>query len=193
LTGSYVNSAATHAEAFYLDSIVDNGAGTLPAAATAMLSDIQRGSTSYGLAFQKVTLNVTGVNKLVMYDWSPSELALAASACPYQVGFGMAALSAGLTATSACTSGASQPAGQGAPSALEVLIGTDFYTGFTVTSDCRCARSASDQEPSAGSQLLGTVQGMLVWTVPTGAATGYMYLAPQSNTDAPISGTVAGM
>ena len=48
-------------------------------------------------------------------------------------------------------------------------------------------------EPAATSTLGGTIGGLLVFDVPFGGTTGYTYLAPKSLTDAPITGTVAGM
>ena len=74
----------------------------------------------------------------------------------------------------------------------EVLIGSDFYKGFTVSSDCRCAKTFVDMEPAATSTLSGTVSGLLVFDVPFGGSVGYYYLDPQSAADAPITNLVAG-
>lgn len=193
VTGTYVRSASTHAEQFFLDSLTDNGAtATVPPPAIATLATIQRSSTSYDVAFQKVQVNV--VDQLVMYDWTPAEFAIVGAAmCPYQLGFGMAPMSAGLTPTAACTSGMSQPTGQVSPSPAEVLIAMDFYAGFTVTSDCRCALGFNAKEPSAASRLSGMINGFLVWTVPFGAPAGFMYFAPTTVSEAPITNTVNGM
>ena len=192
--GLYTKSKTSGYEQFYIDSISDNGTGTMPAPATATVADIARGGTNKGLVFQRVTVNVSASDPLQMYDWTPSEFANAtATACPYQFGFGMIPKSANATATAACTSGTAQPAGQSTPNAAEVLIGTDFYKGFTVSSDCRCAKTFSDTEPASASKLSGTIGGVLVFDVPFGSNAGYNYLAPKSLTDAPISGTVPGM
>ncbi len=192
--GLYTKSKSSGYEQFYVDSITDNGTGTMPTPATATVADIARGGTNKGLVFQRVTVNVSATDPLLMYDWTPSEFANAtATACPYQFGFGMIPKSANATATAACTSGTAQPAGQTSPNAAEVLIGTDFYKGFTISSDCRCAKTFSDTEPATGSKLSGTIGGVLVFDVPFGVTVGYNYLAPKTATDAPITGTVPGM
>jgi hypothetical protein len=192
--GTYIKSKSTGYETFYIDSVSDNGPGTMPAPGTATLEDISRGGTNHGLAFQRVTVSIPSNDPLVMYDWTPPELVYSgATKCPYQFGFGMIPKSANATAAAACTSGTAQPGGQATSSAAEVIIGTDFYKGFTVSSDCQCAKTYSDMEPSATSQLTGTISGVLVFDVPFGATTGYYYVAPKTNADAPISGTVAGM
>jgi hypothetical protein len=188
--GTYIKSKTSGYEAFYIDTITDNGAGTAPAVATATLTDISRGGTNHGLAFQKVTATISGADPLVMYDWTPTEFVYTgATKCPYQFGFGMIPKSANQTATMACTNATSQPAGQTTPNSAEILIGTDFYNGFTVSSDCRCAAMFTDKEPTGTSQLKGSITGMLVFSVPFGATAGYFYIAPTSATDAAISNT----
>jgi hypothetical protein len=197
VTGTYIKTAATTFEEFFIDNVVDNGVGTPPAAATATLADIERGSTATNLRFQRITITIGAADMLQMYDWTPDEFTNAsATACPYQFGFGMLPKSVtgtGTTATPACTSGTAQPAGQVSPNAHEVLIGTDFFKGFTVSSDCRCAKTFTDMEPTATSTLSGTVGGLLGFDVPFGATLGYYYLDPKSATDAPITNLAAGM
>ncbi|MFT3698724.1 MAG: hypothetical protein QM831_36595 [Kofleriaceae bacterium] len=190
--GAYIKTASTTFEEFFIDSVTDNGAGTMPAPASATLAQIERGGTAANLRFQRVT--VPGVN-LVMYDWTPSEFAnTTATACPYQFGFGMIPMgTSGATAGAACTNGTSQPTGIASPNAAEVLIGTDFYKGFTISSDCRCAKSFTDMEPASTSAITGTVGGILIFDVPFNSSAGYYYLAPKTASDAPITNTVAGM
>jgi hypothetical protein len=195
--GAYLKSSATGLETFAIDSIVTNGVATPPTAATATLADIQRSSTSYKFAFQKVTVALSSGDKLVMYDWTPSEY-VAPGPCPYQLGFGMIPMSVGgATPGAACSSGTAQPAGQATPNAGEVLIDRrfpdGFFTaGFTVSSDCRCAKAEQDTEPSAISSLSGTVAGILIFDVPGAANSAFMAIAPTNNADAPITGTVPG-
>jgi hypothetical protein len=190
IQGTYIKSKTSGYESFYIDTITDNGAATPPAAATATLTDVSRGGTNKGLAFQKVTATISASDPLVMYDWTPTEFVYqGATKCPYQFGFGMIPKSANQTATAACTNTTSQPAGQTTPNAAEILIGTDFYNGFTVSSDCRCAATFTDKEPTGTSQLKGSITGMLVFDVPFGATAGYYYIAPTSATDAAISNT----
>ncbi|MEO6772847.1 MAG: hypothetical protein ABI467_07475 [Kofleriaceae bacterium] len=193
IKGTYIKTASTTFEEFFIDSLTDNGAGTAPAPATATLAQIERGSTAANLRFQHVT--VTLASPLTMYDWTPAEFAnTTATACPYQFGFGMIPMgTSGATPGAACTTGTTQPTGVTTPNAAEVLIGTDFFKGFTVSSDCRCAMKFTDQEPAATSTLTGTIGGILVFDVPFQATTGYYYLAPKTLADAPITNTVAGM
>ena len=193
--GTYIKSASSGFEEFYLDSITSNGTATMPAAATATLAQIERSSTAHNLVFERVTVTIGANDTLKMYDWTPAEFAdTSATACPYQFGFGMIPKStSGATATPACTSGTAQPAGQTTPDPTEVLIGTDFYSGFTVSSDCRCAKTFSDMEPASGSTLGGTIGGILVFDTTFNTDQPYMYLDPETATDAPITGTVAGM
>ncbi len=193
ITGTYIKTASTTFEEFFIDSLTDNGATTAPAAATATLAQIERSGTAKNLRFQRITVNIAAADKLRMFDWTPPELAnTSATACSYQFGFGMLPMSATGTAAAACSNGTTQPTGQAAVNANEVLIGTDFYKTFTVSSDCRCAKMFVDMEPTATSTLTGTLSGLLVFDVPFGATAGYYYLAPKSMTDAPITNLVAG-
>jgi hypothetical protein len=192
--GTYIKTAATTFEEFFIDSVTDNGAATAPAPATATLAQIERGGTATNLRFQHVTVAIGANDTLNMYDWTPVEFTdTSATACPYQFGFGMLPKSATGTATPACSSGTAQPAGQATPSANEVLFGTDFYKTFEVSSDCRCAKTFVDMVPSATSTLGGTIGGLLVFDVPFGGSVGYYYLDPKVMTDAPITNLVAGM
>jgi hypothetical protein len=86
-----------------------------------------------------------------------------------------------------------QPAGQTIVNAAEVLIGTDFYSGFTISSDCRCAKMYSDTEPSATSSVSGAISGILNYWDVGAAGQGYQYLMPKSVSAFPVSNTVAGM
>jgi len=194
ITGTYIKTASTTFEEFFIDGLTDNGVTAVPAAATATLAQIERGSTAKNLRFQRVTVSIGTADTLKMYDWTPSEFAnTSATACPYQFGFGMLPMSVtGAAATGACANGTTQPSGQPTINANEVLIGTDFYKTFTVSSDCRCAKTFMDMEPSATSTLSGTVSGLLVFDVPFGATAGYYYLDPKNTTDAPITNLVAG-
>ena len=195
--GTYIKSKSTGYESFYIDSVTDNGAGTMPPVGTATLQDISRGGSNHGLAFQIVNVTIPANDPLVMYDWTPPESVYSgATKCPYQFGFGMIPKSANATAAPACASGTAQPAGPTTSAAAEVIIGigTGFYKGFTISSDCQCAKTYSNMEPSATSQLTGSIKGVLVFDVPYGATAGYYYyIAPKTNADAQISRTVGGM
>jgi hypothetical protein len=193
VTGSYVKSGAAH-EQFFLDSISDRGPSSMPVATTASLAQIERSSTAYDLAFQHVTVTLSaGGAWLVMYDWTPSEfVGVGAATCPYQNGFGMLPQSIPGAPGAACADGTSQPAGQAAPDGAEVLIGTDFYKGFTVSSDCRCAKANGYVVPTANSMLVGTIDAILVSDIVPGASAGFFYIAPKTGSGALITNTVAG-
>jgi hypothetical protein len=198
LQGTYIKQSSSHYEEFYIDTIMDNGAGTVPAPGTATVAQISRSSVEYGLAFQKVSVTLSAADKLVMYDWTPAELSRTATACPYVFGFGMIPKSVtGVTPGAACTNGTSQPPGVATPNAAEVLVDTRFYNGFTVNSDCRCAKMYMNVEPSSTSTVSGSVAGILLFQVPYMATTGFMALAPTTGpgtgTDFPITNTVPGM
>jgi hypothetical protein len=196
--GTYIKSTGSGFEEFFIDAVTDNGAGTIPAAGTATLADIERGGTNKGLAFQKVTVSIPSADTLVMYDWTPAELVYTgATTCPYQFGWSMIPKSVtGITAGAACTSGTAQPTSQATPNAASVIIGTDFYKGFTFTSDCRCAKmfnTTNPVVPAAGSTIAGSISGILIFDVPFGASVGYYYIAPKTNADAALTGAVPGM
>jgi hypothetical protein len=190
--GTYIRSNSTMFEEFFVDTIMDKGAGTPPAPGAAVLTDIESNSKSRGLAFQKVTTTIAAADTLLMYDWTPSEFVYTgATKCPYQFGWAMIPMSvAGATPGAACPSGnASQPATQTNPNAAQVLIGTDFYNGFHVSSDCRCTAMFQDKQPTANSKVVGAITGLLVFDVPFGSTTSQMYLAPQADADFPITNT----
>ena len=195
IQGTYIKTAATTFEEFFIDTITDNGATAVPAPGTATLAQIARGGTATNLRFQRVSVTVAAADQLKMYDWTPAEFTnTTATACAFQFGFGMIPKSvAGVTPGGACASGTAQPAGVAAPNPAEVLIGTDFFKTFTTSSDCRCAKMFMDMEPAAASTLGGTISGLLIFDVPFGTTTGHYYFAPKTLADAPITGTVAGM
>jgi hypothetical protein len=187
IDGQYIKSSSGFEE-FYISAITDNGPGSAPAATSLQVTDIERGAKTTASWFQKVTVNVS--DTLVMYDWTPSEFVYTgATKCPYQFGFGMIPTSAGGTATAACSNSTSQPAGQTNPSSNEVLIGTDFYKGLTVSSDCRCNAMFSDKAPTASSTISGTISGILIGDSVFGTTNTYQYLAPQADADFPITNT----
>jgi hypothetical protein len=143
-TGKDKTSGRTF-ETFYLDTIQDGGAAPADPSQTPLVlktTDLARSDTSDGTNFfQKIT--VTPTEDILMYDWTPTELKYSGTATgcniPHVFGFGMVPSSAHATAAAACTTNKSNPAGQTTPDMTEILIGTDFYKDFTVSSDCMCA------------------------------------------------------
>jgi hypothetical protein len=179
LTGEYVKDATTGVEQFQLDSYANVGQGTLGAAASAQSSAIQRSGSARNLAYQRVTVTLSG--PLAMFDWSPPEFVSAgALTCPYQLGFGL--IPAGGVTGAPCANASSQPAGMVTVAPAEVLVSTELAPGFTISSDCRCANPV----PTTGSSVSGQVGGILSFAAAPGADAGYFYLAPTSNADLPL-------
>lgn len=201
--GTFIKSktASGGAETFYIDSITDNGAGTLPAPATVTLADVQQSSVANATTtaptnkkwwFQHVTVSTPG--SLAMYDLSPAPFKYTGtSACPSQFGWGIAPTgTAGAGTTLSCDASCTmspvgaacmQPAGV-TLSPAEILIGTDFYKGFTESSDCKCAQMHSDtlvKSTSTTTKLGGIlIYDTVYMSMPVQS---YIYLAPLDNTN----------
>jgi len=136
----------------------------------------------------------------VMYDWSPADLTWSGTGwpgcttAPYVFGFAMAPTSAALTAGAACTVKTAQPAAS-ATTDKEVLIGTDFYTAFKVSSDCQCAGARADKGTTVPSDTTvwpanTPVTGVLLFSAGTTVESGHQSFSP---TEAgPLTNTVAG-
>jgi hypothetical protein len=185
LKGTFIKASAANggSENFYIDSITDNGAGTLPAVTTVALTDVQRNATTKASWFQHVVVSPAPAAHKV-YDVSPTELAFSgATKCPYQLGFGMAPAATAGAAASQCTDMTSQPAAATAPDPTEVLIGTDFFTTFKMTSDCRCYTMFTDT-PVTTAMSTTKLGGILIYDTVFGSSPvkGYQYLAPLDNT-----------
>ncbi|MEO9195155.1 MAG: hypothetical protein ABI445_16010 [Polyangia bacterium] len=193
LTGTYIRSGASKGgyEQFYPDAFTDTAAGTLPTPIALAETDLERGTTTASTgkpiaAYYFQLFTTTIADKLLMYDWTASEFTSAsATAKCKQFGFGMIPTSAAATAGAACT-GTTQPAGQATVNPKEVLIGTDFYSGFKTTTDCVCGPKYMDPVPTAGQGTSGSVTGLLSYDVPYGTTTGYLYVAPLLGASFPI-------
>jgi hypothetical protein len=191
----YYYKAPSGFEAFYLDSITDNGhAVSSPAPAPLNYIDVIKSARTPAKWFQKVTVALS--DDLVMFDYSPAELTVAmAAVCPFQVGWGMVprtgapTLAAGQYCDPSCattTCGASAGA-QTASSASELLVGTEFYVAFTLATDCRCLAAHKDTSPGPTQAIpkTSTLAGILIFDTPP-SGTGYQYLSPTSMADFPI-------
>jgi hypothetical protein len=203
--GTYEKGSAAKGnyETFYIDTLTDGGAAAaMPAATVLTMADVQKGAFS-DLAnsrkhwFQKVKVTLT--DALVMFDLSPAEFKTTPSqgkSCPNQFGFGMVPMTgAPAAAPSACDATCAQgtkttappatctqPAASTTTDAGEILIGTDFYKGFTYSTDCKCYAGFSDTAVLATNAFDNgaVIQGILIYDSPPGG-TGYLYLAPTSN------------
>ncbi len=189
LQGTYIKAMGGFEE-FYIDTVSDNGAATTtPNALTLGIADVAKGSTQTAAWFQRVSVTLASADTLLPYSLSPPELqstynGVPSTSCPYWYGFSLIPKSAKVTAGALC-SGTTQPSAA-ASKAAEILIGTDFYDGFTASSDCACASKYGDKLVTSTSTLSGKLQGILIFDSPIGG-TGYQYVAPQADTDAPIS------
>lgn len=186
LQGTYTKSNTSGFETFYIDMVTVNSHGaTPPAIATVALTDVQRNAQTKAKWFQHVTVSNPGT--LAMYDFTPAEFMRGnnPTSCPYQFGFGL--LPSGGAAATACSGTTSQPPGVTSPSAMEVLIGTDFYDKYNVSTDCRCAAMFNDKIPAMNSTATA-LGGILIFdTTFTMPPVGYQYLAPLSTTETNVT------
>jgi hypothetical protein len=182
LQGTFEKSSMTGFETFYIDMIAVNSHGmTLPAVQNVALTDVQRGAKSAQYWFQHVS--VTSPGTMVMYDFTPVEFKRTGStSCPQQFGFGIISSGAGAAAATAC-SGMVQPPGVTTPNMQEVLVGTDFYSTYTVATDCACDTMFSVKTPAANSSTT-VLGGILLFDSQYMAMPPnyYSYLAPLSPT-----------
>jgi hypothetical protein len=204
LKGTYIKAktASGGTEDFYIDSITDNGAGTAPAAAMVALTDVQQSSVAMAATtaptnkkfwFQHVTVTTPGT--LTMYDLSPSVFknTQAGATCALWYGWGVAPSgTAGANTMNTCDASCAtnppggacaQPTGV-AVNAAEVLVGTDFYTAFKNTSDCKCYSKFSDPVVTSSS-MTTKLGGILIYDTVFGSTPvqPYVYLAPLDNTN----------
>jgi hypothetical protein len=188
IKGTYSKSKSGF-ETLYIDSISDDSAGTMPAPAAVSLADVGRSANNPKYWFQRVTVNM-GATTLKGFDWSPAEFRYTAGTggCPAMFGWGMVPSTSSDTAGSACGAMNTQPATavSGTPPTDEILIGTDFYVGFTYSSDCACAGKYKDTIVAPGNTVSGNLAGVLIGDVPYMQTTVYQYIAPKANGDITI-------
>ena len=185
--GTYEKGGMTtgYFETFYLDSITDNGAAAaIPPVKTLTLADIVKTNTMGSRAnwFQKVKVTLT--DALVVFDLSPAEFAYSGgkNGCPAMFGWAMVPMTgAPATAPPACDASCNakpapatctQPAAQTTMNANELLVGTDFYSTFKVSSDCFCYNGFGDTVVTPANKVASgaTIQGVLIYDSPkTGA------------------------
>lgn len=187
LMGTYEKSATSGFETFYIDMITINSHGAaLPAVQTVALADVQRGATKAKWYWQHVTVSAPGT--LTMYDFTAAEFVRGnnPTACPYQFGFGL--LPGTAASTNVCAGATSQPPGVGTPDPNEVLIGTDFYMTWNVSSDCRCTATYHDREPAANSSTTA-LGGILMFDSVFGSTPPktYTFLSPLNDADLTLS------
>jgi hypothetical protein len=184
ITGDFTHNGSG-SDDIYATTITDQGAGFgLPSPSFLTLGDVTAAANRADVWYSRVQVGLNG-DTLLAYDWSPIQMKhQGAVSCFYYFGFGMIPASVGAAQGPAC-SGLTQPAPPANVSSQEVLIGTDFYTGFKVAGDCACAASHGDPLLMPTSTLSGTLSGILIFD-----PTGYQYVAPQYAADAPITNTM---
>lgn len=189
IQGSYIKTASTGFEEFYIDTITDNGAAAMvPAPLTGDEKAISHvvgkppSMTEAGDFFQLIT--VTPTEDVVMYDWTPTELKASSpwpgcTTIPYVFGFGMIPMSAGGTATAGCTVKTAPAPTNAVANPKEIFIGTDFYKTFTVSSDCQCAKAPTQVPAAATKWPMGmAMTGTLTYDVPFMGTVGYKFFSP---------------
>ena len=187
--GTYIKAklASGGTETFYLDSITDNGAGTAPAPLTGLTeADIERATDTSAMGWNKnfwQMATITPSEAIVMFDWTPTDLKYSGSwpgctTAPYVFGFGMIPMSAGATATAACTTKTMPAPSQATPNDKEILIGTDYYKNFTVSSDCQCAMTPTTVPSATTTWPSGMAMTGIIGYDASSAGVGYKYFSP---------------
>jgi hypothetical protein len=188
INGTYVK-ATNGFEQFYIDTVTDNGVGTMPAATVAQLGDIARNANTAKWWFQRVTVDL-GAGLLKMYDFSPIEMKYSSptgAVCPAYFGWGMVPSTSSDVVGGACNATTQPPtAVTGTAPSDEVIIGTDFYRSFTYSADCACAGGAQATLATGASTFTGVIGGILIGDSVYQGTTLYQYLAPKSTSDAPL-------
>jgi hypothetical protein len=182
--GLYIKPGTTGFEVMYLDDqpVAPNGTATPPAPLTVALADVANGATTLGRPkyFQKVDVTIPAGTTVNAYDWAPAPFKptnwSACTSLPYTFGFGLIPSSSSGAATPgpACTMGM-MPMPAPNPSADEILISTNFYKSFPLSSDCQCTKTAADLL-TAG-KTFTKLSGIL------NVDTGHLQIEPTASTD----------
>jgi hypothetical protein len=190
LRGYYDRLSSNRFEELYLEDIVDEGAiAARPAPATLQVADISRDARVPAKWFQVVTVDVPLADPLVMYDFSPPEMALAPpdGGCPKFEGFEVMPLSAGASAPVGCTATVN-PQARTAPDRRRILVGRQFFSTFWATTDCACWATSKQHLLDPGSSLAGSITGILTFEMNANAPGGFQVFEPLFRASFPISG-----
>ena len=187
--GYYLQGTISGFEEIYLDNVTDEHAlAQAPPPAVLNVAALGRSARSAAEWFQIATAEVPPEDPLVMYDFSPSELARGAS-CPTQGGFGVIPSSAVTTnASAAGCMGNGNPTGLALPDPREVLIGREFFKEFFASTDCSCALLNKQHLLSATSSLSGSIRGVLIPEITPGSTALFQVFHPTSKANFAISG-----
>jgi hypothetical protein len=187
LQGTYIRSGkdATLFEEFYLDNLTVGATGNALNPVTVAAADISKSVRTPAKWFQYVTLAAS----LQVYDLSPSEAVfVGAKACPYQLGFALIDASKSPAAAACATGNVQPPVMTTAPDASEVLIKTDFYSTFKVSSDCKCNAMYPGNTQVAPAMKTSALSGILITdsVYNSNPEVYYQYIAPVLSTDLPL-------
>lgn len=186
--GYYLQGTLSGFEEVYLDDVIDEQVlAPAPPPAVLNVAALGRSERSSAEWFQIVTADIPSDDPLVMYDFSPSELARGAS-CPTQSGFAVIPRSAlGSSHAAGCT-GNANPGGITEPDPREVLIGREFFKEFFASTDCSCAALDKQHLLSAASTLSGSIRGVLIPELTPGSTALFQVFHPTSKANFAISG-----
>ena len=187
LRGYYRQGTLSGFEEFYLDEVVDHGTLlALPPPVVLETREIARAARVPAKWFQIASVTVPEEDPLLMYDFSPAELARA-DQCPGWQGFGMIATSAGAPPAEGC-SGLANPPVIAAPDPREILIGRQFFSEFWASTDCNCAVSAKQHLLTRFATLSGNARGVVVLHPQSGATEPFQIFEPLSKAAFPVTG-----
>lgn len=185
LQGYYLNGGVTGFEQFYIEDIIDDCKMlTRPAPIKVAAADIGREARVPAKWFQRAEVEIPSADPLVMYDYSPSDLNLAAPSCPDFEGFAMVPKSQGTTAPAAC-SGKVNPAARALDPKM-VLIGRQFFNQFLFSADCACMQGTGQKMVVPTSSVSGTVRGYLILEVDKGSTNPYQVFEPAADQTFPM-------
>ncbi len=124
------------------------------------IAEVSRDARTTAKWFRRADLAIVAADPLTMYDFSPSDLNLAAPQCPDYTGFAMIPKSAGMSAPAGC-SGTTNPAAR-ANDPREVLVGRQFFNQFLFSADCNCSGATRQRLVSTTSTVSGSLRGYLI-------------------------------
>jgi hypothetical protein len=151
------------------------------------LAHISRDARTQPEWFQIVSSEVSALEPLVMYDFSPPEFARAGP-CPAWVGFSVIPASAAdIGGAAGCESGRN-PTSIKQADPREILVGREFFKEFFASTDCACAAASKQHLLNTSSTVAGLIQGVLTPEMRPGTSQIYQVFHPLSRAAFPIVG-----
>jgi hypothetical protein len=172
-------------EEFYIEDIVDDCAAiTRPAPIALTLPEVTKDARTPAKWFRRADLQIPTADPLVMFDFSPPDLALVAGQCPDFAGFAMIPQSAGLGAPAGCA-GTANPAARSADP-REVLVGRQFFNQFLFSADCACSGVTRQRLVSPTGSASGSLRGYLILEQDKGSTATYQVFEAAADQTFPI-------